>query len=378
MSKAPLNLYQVLVAEYNSQGIHPPLLDDDTEEMQARVKPRFESIQDVTERQKRVDEAMVAEFYDWLRAHNVRRSALCLSGGGIRSGTFALGLLQGLARHNLLQKFHYLSTVSGGGYVGSWLTAWIHRHPAGLNGVTGELANINPAHRIDPDPGPIRYLREYSSFLTPRAGLLTADTWTFIGIYLRNLLLNWLVIIPLLVSILMIPRLVVTITLAQSDNDFGVEKALLGRHIFLALGFALGVWALAYVIFNRPGVREQLRERSRFWGDRGDQKSLLLFCLLPLTLSAFCLTTYWAWSREATVNSKEAIDFLLFGIAFALLAWLIASLILRRLFNWNEINKLELLSLAVGGRRHPGDDIDIRSRCHREEPTPGLDVEESA
>lgn len=356
MSKAPLNLYQVLVAEYNSQGINPPLLDDDTEKMQARVKPRFETIQDLTERQKRVDEAMVAEFYDWLRAHNVRRSALCLSGGGIRSGTFALGLLQGLARHNLLQKFHYLSTVSGGGYVGSWLTAWIHRHPAGLSGVTRELANINPAHKIDPDPGPIHYLREYSSFLTPRAGLLTADSWTFIGIYLRNLLLNWLVIIPLLVSILMIPRLVVTMTLAQPvEQDQtpwfvpGTGINLHGRHILLAIGFALGVWALAYVIFNRPGAREQLRERSRFWGDRSDQKSFLLFCLLPLTLSALCLTTYWAWSREVKVNSKQAIDFLLFGIAFALLSWLIASVILRRLFNWNEINKLELLSLAVGG-----------------------------
>ncbi|MDX6303281.1 MAG: hypothetical protein QOI77_250, partial [Blastocatellia bacterium] len=44
------------------------------------------------------------------------RSALCLSGGGIRSATFNLGLLQGLARHELLSKFDYLSTVSGGGF----------------------------------------------------------------------------------------------------------------------------------------------------------------------------------------------------------------------------------------------------------------------
>src|SRR4051812_28366720 len=51
-------------------------------------------------------------------------AALCLSGGGIRSATFALGVLQGLARFNLLGQFHYLSTVSGGGYIGSWLSAW--------------------------------------------------------------------------------------------------------------------------------------------------------------------------------------------------------------------------------------------------------------
>ncbi|HEV8715309.1 MAG TPA: patatin-like phospholipase family protein, partial [Candidatus Binatia bacterium] len=52
-----------------------------------------------------------------------KRAALCLSGGGIRSATFGLGVLQGFAAHGLLDKFDYLSTVSGGGYIGSWLTA---------------------------------------------------------------------------------------------------------------------------------------------------------------------------------------------------------------------------------------------------------------
>src|SRR5207302_293625 len=116
MSKPPLNLYEVLIEEYNSQGIEPAI---EIAQMKARV---IETIDDATEREKQFDEAMVAEFYGWLSSHQVRRAALCLSGGGIRSGTFALGLLQGLARHKLLQKFHYLSTVSGGGYIGSWLT----------------------------------------------------------------------------------------------------------------------------------------------------------------------------------------------------------------------------------------------------------------
>src|SRR5262249_24557033 len=41
-------------------------------------------------------------------------SALCLSGGGIRSATFNFGVIQGLARLGLLGKFDYLSSVSGG------------------------------------------------------------------------------------------------------------------------------------------------------------------------------------------------------------------------------------------------------------------------
>lgn len=45
--------------------------------------------------------------------------ALALSGGGIRSATFALGLIRSLAKNGLLSKFDYLSTVSGGGYIGA-------------------------------------------------------------------------------------------------------------------------------------------------------------------------------------------------------------------------------------------------------------------
>ena len=64
-------------------------------------------------------------------------SALTLSGGGIRSAAFALGVVQGLAKRNLLQSFDYLSTVSGGGYTGAFLSVWIRR--AGFGPVLGHL-----------------------------------------------------------------------------------------------------------------------------------------------------------------------------------------------------------------------------------------------
>ena len=52
---------------------------------------------------------------------------LCFSGGGIRSATFNLGVLQALAELNLLSWVSYLSTVSGGGYIHQWLAAWWRR-----------------------------------------------------------------------------------------------------------------------------------------------------------------------------------------------------------------------------------------------------------
>jgi hypothetical protein len=56
-----------------------------------------------------------ADAYE--RAARLGLMGLCFSGGGIRSATFNLGILQGLAELNLLRCFDYLSTVSGGGVV---------------------------------------------------------------------------------------------------------------------------------------------------------------------------------------------------------------------------------------------------------------------
>ena len=71
------------------------------------------------------------------KLHGEQRSALCLSGGGIRSATFALGVVQALAKRDLLTAFDYLSTVSGGGYLGGWLSAWIKNAGDARNGLPG-------------------------------------------------------------------------------------------------------------------------------------------------------------------------------------------------------------------------------------------------
>jgi len=76
-------------------------------------------------------------------------AGISLSGGGIRSATFALGILQALAKHDLLKCFDYLSTVSGGGYIGASLT-WLTSQKA-LDGA-GQAAP-NPVHRKLPQDG---------------------------------------------------------------------------------------------------------------------------------------------------------------------------------------------------------------------------------
>ncbi len=61
------------------------------------------------------------------------------------------------------------------------------------------------------EPEEITYLRSYSNYMSPHTGLFSIDTWTLIAFYLRNLLLNWTVSIPLIAAILMLPKLFLTI-----------------------------------------------------------------------------------------------------------------------------------------------------------------------
>src|SRR5215471_20652735 len=140
-------------------------------------------------------------------------TALCISGGGIRSASFSQGVIEALACHprpdaanlhpeqtvasaqdSLLAQFNYLSTVSGGGYVGGWLSAWVTRaHRTGGEGWAGVWRKLT-GKRADPDneAPEIHWLRTYSNYLTPKLGLTSADTWAGIAIFLRNLILNWL------------------------------------------------------------------------------------------------------------------------------------------------------------------------------------------
>src|SRR5262249_41564196 len=71
---------------------------------------------------------------------NKRQAALCLSGGGIRSAAFSLGVLQVLAYRGLLTQFQYLSTVSGGGYIGGLVVTLDRRGPGAECGQYRERA----------------------------------------------------------------------------------------------------------------------------------------------------------------------------------------------------------------------------------------------
>jgi hypothetical protein len=198
-------------------------------------------------------------------------------------------MIKNQERRSFLSIFDYLSTVSGGGYIGSWLSAWIHRERAKRTenargchdlSVSDQNLSTSPDHGqgekdiafqvveqgLDSRPSthvhmqngaygrplePITHLRHYSNYLTPQLGLFSRDTWTAIAVYCRNLFLNQLVILPLLTAMLILPRLLVLAQYQLSAWLAGpnlqpatgwIFSAVLGL-IVLAIGSAL--WCLS-------------------------------------------------------------------------------------------------------------------------------------
>jgi hypothetical protein len=168
------------------------------------------------------------------RAAESRLLGLAFSGGGIRSATFNLGILQGLARFRLLPRIDYLSTVSGGGYIGSWLATWLKRR--GLQTVEKSLGRMTEEARKH-EPDEIQFLRQYSNYLTPRLGLLNADSLTTAAIYVRNLLLNLAILVAALGAFMVLPRILNILDSAAETLSFPAVMIAFGLIALLAFFF---------------------------------------------------------------------------------------------------------------------------------------------
>src|SRR5262249_8852013 len=103
-----------------------------------------------------------------LRPDKPHAVALALSGGGIRSATVSLGVLVALAGRGVLPPFDYLSTVSGGGYLGSFLSAFLNA-PRGKD--IGLRADELPFRREEGEAAALRHIRHHSKYLA------SGSTW---------------------------------------------------------------------------------------------------------------------------------------------------------------------------------------------------------
>jgi hypothetical protein len=144
---------------------------------------------------------------DQYQGHPERRLGLALSGGGVRSASFAVGVIQALHNTDSMKWVDYLSTVSGGGYAGSSIT-WFHY----LNRLDGTISPFpfgEPGYsvRAGAQQTPtttggeqLSFVRQHSSYLTPSSQL---DFFALVGVVLRNAFVSASVYLSLTVLIAM-------------------------------------------------------------------------------------------------------------------------------------------------------------------------------
>ena len=211
---------------------------------------------------------------------------LALSGGGIRSASFNLGVLQGLSQQNVLWIFDYLSTVSGGGFIGAWWSAWLSRQgrehvdlfppPEQLEGARRDDTAVlwrgthQPSAQTDArsthgtPSDPIHFVRLFSNYLTPKRGAFSPDTWRLIAFYVRSLLLTWCALLPLLLAAIIAAQTFYLFDLGASsaflcsppeDCTLGVAPRLAHLALFLKiLGAAVGTLALLWLAHSSANL----------------------------------------------------------------------------------------------------------------------------
>jgi hypothetical protein len=205
---------------------------------------------------------------------------LALSGGGIRSAAFCLGAMQALDVRGLIEKLDYLSTVSGGGYIGTSMTAAMSAGTTGKFPFASELRTGEVAG--------VQHIRDHSNYLFPQ-GML--NIFGNIAVYLRGIFANVVLLLPwlLLAAALTIWWIGNAKAVTGTGAAFGLTlDALLAFVIFLAL------WSLW---------------RSTPWGrntsDVGPGARFFGSLLVAILIVAFFELQPWVLSRIARSDGSS-------------------------------------------------------------------------
>lgn len=290
---------------------------------------------------------------------STQAAGLAISGGGIRSATFALGVLVALSKRNLLPQFDYMSTVSGGGFVGSFLTAY-------LSGTAPDAGLGKCQHPFNSSAGESPELRR----IRHKSRYLHTSTWErfFLGVaqvYGMAVNIFAICLLPLLAALL--EYVIRSSDLAQ-DKSGQTLTALSGlllaglilpgliQRVFNAETVAdwiyriLGIAVAAITIWWLLGfVHEyvaQFTDHLFTWRVLG---YLIALCAVPLLCTlvfSILPTRFKIWRRCFALVAGFGAPLCFLSIELAAFAWLTSNNEALEIFHWQI--PIKSLILAVG------------------------------
>ncbi|MEQ1520170.1 MAG: hypothetical protein ABL936_02760 [Aestuariivirga sp.] len=249
-------------------------------------------------------------------------TGIAFPGGGARAATFCLGAMQAFALREILPKFDYMSTVSGGGYIGTSLQWFLRKTPDDSGReryIHGTSEKDFPFGTMHPDPAidlgsanqeqqrTMQFLRDNISYLAPGGGITLQSGVLAV---IRTVFLNLIVWVPL-VSFLFLVMLWLSFILANrlswlpspipgipiyTEGYFWLERPALG----LPLVFAFFLWLvwiylaiMALVAFATSFVAREKRTDGA--------KRLTYY----LGLSALIIPGVWLLFIEGTFSNLD-------------------------------------------------------------------------
>ncbi len=265
---------------------------------------------------------------------------LALSGGGIRSATFGLGVVQALAGGGFLKLVDYLSTVSGGGFIGACLSSVLNSPDTRAEGHAFPLRF--EAGREEPTA--VVHLRNSGNYLAP-AGLL--DKFRLAAVVLRGILLN---------LILFLPWVMLAVALTEIVHE-------LGRSLPAGLRYAplLALAGFLVLVVTFPLISKLLLRRLTWKGRNAYERliaaallaTLAIMSLVPIVLLIDgAIRLSWEDAREWIVyeagNAFETDDPTHWLVPIVVLAALLLTVwAARRAARWR--GRIVLYALGVLG-----------------------------
>ncbi|RDI98703.1 hypothetical protein DVT68_09295 [Dyella solisilvae] len=294
--------------------------------------------------------AIVLGNADEQAAFNARRHAakvtagsmpvgLALSGGGIRSATFCFGLLHALAKNKVLHRVDYLSTVSGGGYIGASLGRLYQSAAKGWRPQAGDGPQSAAAHveeRLGADDSVLLWwLRNNGRYLTPAGG---ADMILALAGQLRSFLVTQfevLMLAVLVACIVILPHLLM---------PYLPLPTFLARFAVSAWWWAIAGIALVALV-----------AAYAYWFLGPFKKTALLSALLGTVVGSY--GAYLAWSARKVLATQADNQFSL--ILTEMVAGLMAIVLTPAIAGWcwarwggkdrlDEIRRVAFINFLAG------------------------------